>query len=137
MNQSIENDLLKGEFVKHILSGNHKMKSVMKNELHHRCVRDYYSNCLAKFIPTDNQHIRNLLNLNDEIYTRYTKDGYNKDDMISMLTVYFIHDIIIWCGENGTSTLLWKYIEKIINIPDEEMTPEVIELMQYILKVLF
>ena len=110
------------------------MKSVIKYQFHIRCVTDYYSNCLAKFIPTDNQHIRNLLNLNDEIYTRYTKDGCDK---IAMLSICFIDNIIIRCGDNGTSTILWKYIGNIINIPDEEMTPEVIELMQYILKVLF
>ena len=131
MNKSIENDIVKGEFIKHILSGNHKMKSIMTSQLSCRCVGDYYSKCLGKFIPTDNQNIRHILNLNDELY-----DRLKTDNIEFILQMYFIDNIIIR-SYNGHDKILWKYIEKIINIPDHEMTPEVIELMQYIMKVLY
>ena len=73
INDSIENDILKGEFIKHILSGNHKMKSVMIYE-NKRCICEYYSKCFEKFIPTDNKNIRHILNLNDEEYDNALKE---------------------------------------------------------------
>jgi len=133
MNKSIENDIVKGEFIKQILSGQHKMKSIMTSQMSIRCVGDYYSKCLEKFIPTDNKNIRRILHLNDELYTRLKPDNIRL-----MLSMFFIDVIILRTyHDNGNNTNLWKYIESIINIPEDEMTPEVIELMQYILKVLY
>ena len=131
MNKSIEKDIIKGEFIKHILSGQHKMKSIMTSRLYFRCVSDYYSKCLEKFIPTDNKNIRHILNLNDELYEKL-----KPDNMGLYIDMYFIDKIILRTYHDNDTTL-WTYIESIINIPDDEMTPEVIELMQYILQVLY
>ena len=76
---------------------------------------------MGKFIPTNNQNIRHILNLNDELY-----DRLKTDNIEFILQMYFIDTIIIRTYNDNTT--LWKYVENIINIPDDEMTPEIIEL---------